>query len=76
MYLVRKCVQGLLLGSIFETLSDPAVNGPVPQVPTVRTVTKPGRNEEKCFSHTIHPSHVCFINVQDKIIGKMGGRDM
>lgn len=41
-YLVLDCVQGFVPGSVFQTLSNPAVDGPVSQVPAVWTVTKPG----------------------------------
>lgn len=53
MYLVFKCIHGFVPGSIFKTLSDPAVNGPVTQVPTVRTVTEPGgiKTHEGNFIH-------------------------
>lgn len=64
MYLVFKCVQGLLPGSVFQALSNPAVNGPVPQVPTVWTVTKPVgiKKKKKKFS---------FVNLPDKSTGKI-----
>lgn len=40
-HLVFDCVQGLLPAIILQTLSDPAVNCPTSQIPTVWTVTEP-----------------------------------
>lgn len=70
-YLVFKCVQGLLSGPVFQTLPDPIVNGPDSQVKTVRTVTKPEGIKKKTthmkFGFFMRPLQFCFINVQDAI---------
>lgn len=45
-YLIFEGVQGSVSGSIFKTLSKPAMNGPVTEIPAVRTVSKPQNTDE------------------------------
>ncbi len=40
-HLVLQRVEGVISGTVFKTVSDPAVHGPVPKVPAVWTMTKP-----------------------------------
>lgn len=70
-YLIFECVQGSVSGFIFNTLSEPAMNGPVTQIPAVWTVSKPQISEEKkkirlSFSNRTLEQHTsvfgCFKN--------------
>lgn len=46
-HLVFECVQGLLPAIVLQTLSDPAVNRPTSQIPTVWTVAEPSAMEKR-----------------------------